>query len=59
MTTNEPEDRWVECTWDETGECAICAGEVCYKCGAGMWRNPWADGILCEHDSLERHEMAP
>lgn len=36
-------------------DCPMCNGEVCSKCGAGLFtRNP--DEPHCEHDVLERHE---
>lgn len=37
-------------------DCRACSGEVCEKCGAGAWRHPDCDGVLCDHDVIERHE---
>jgi hypothetical protein len=36
----------------------MCNGEACNWCGAGCWRNPKMDGILCDHDTEERHRAA-
>jgi hypothetical protein len=44
-----------DCTPDEIdGECLMCSGAACNKCGAGCWNND--PDLHCEHDVLERHE---
>lgn len=35
------------------GDCMMCSGEACNKCGAGCWNN---GDPHCDHDVLERHE---
>lgn len=39
----------------EVQGCTMCTGEACALCGAGLWRQPYEDGVMCEHDVVERH----
>lgn len=52
--SREPEpEKYLECRWtpDDPDACPFCAGEACNICGD----HPTEP---CEHDSLERHEIA-
>lgn len=39
--------------------CTMCTGEACALCGAGLWRQPYLDGVMCEHDVVDRHTRRP
>ena len=52
-TDMEDYERKFECDSKVSGECSMCSGEACQKCGAGCWNFSVTD---CEHDVTERHE---